>query len=52
MTGSDNLKGNKKTIADYLIVGGMGVKIIGSVQTVANEIAALGRGCGCGRAQL
>ena len=36
--GSENLKWNKKTIADYLIVGGMGVKIIGSVNTVADEI--------------
>lgn len=36
--GSENLKWNKKTIADYLIVGGMGVKIIGSVKTVADEL--------------
>lgn len=36
--GSENLKWNKKTIAEYLVVGGMGVKIIGSVTTVANEL--------------
>lgn len=34
----DGLKWTKKTIADYLMVGGMGVKIIGSVKTVADEL--------------
>lgn len=36
--GSDGLTWNKNTIADYLVVGGMGVKIIGSVKTVADEL--------------
>lgn len=36
--GTDGLKWNKKTIADYLMVGGMGKKIIGSVKTVADEL--------------
>lgn len=36
--GTDGLKWNKKTTADYLKVGGMGNKIIGSVKTVADEL--------------
>lgn len=36
--GSEGLKWNKKTIADYLMVGGMGNKIIGSPKTVADEL--------------
>ncbi|KAF4464986.1 Nitrilotriacetate monooxygenase component A pristinamycin IIA synthase subunit A [Fusarium albosuccineum] len=36
--GTDGLKWNKKTIADYLKVGGMGNRIIGSVKTVADEL--------------
>ncbi|KAJ6166967.1 Nitrilotriacetate monooxygenase component A/pristinamycin IIA synthase subunit A [Penicillium chermesinum] len=33
-----SMKWDKKTIADYLTLGGNGVKIIGSVQTVADEL--------------
>lgn len=36
--GTKDLKWNKKTIAEYLVVGGMGVKIIGSPKTVADEL--------------
>ena len=36
--GTDGLKWNKKTIADFLKVGGMGNRIIGSVKTVADEL--------------
>jgi FMN-dependent oxidoreductase (nitrilotriacetate monooxygenase family) len=36
--GTEGKKWDKKTIADYLTLGGNGVKIIGSVQTVADEL--------------
>ncbi|KAJ5240092.1 Nitrilotriacetate monooxygenase component A/pristinamycin IIA synthase subunit A [Penicillium chermesinum] len=36
--GTEGQKWDKKTIADYLTLGGNGVKIIGSVQTVADEL--------------
>lgn len=36
--GTEGKKWDKKTIADYLTLGGNGVKIIGSVQTVADEM--------------
>ncbi|KAJ5888559.1 hypothetical protein N7495_008600 [Penicillium taxi] len=36
--GSEGKKWDKRTIADYLTLGGNGVKIIGSVQTVADEL--------------
>lgn len=36
--GTDGVTWSKKTIADYLMVGGMGKKIIGSVETVADEL--------------
>ncbi|KAJ5385976.1 hypothetical protein N7509_008517 [Penicillium cosmopolitanum] len=36
--GTEGQKWDKKTIADYLTLGGNGVKIIGSVKTVADEL--------------
>ncbi|KAJ5722526.1 hypothetical protein N7488_000561 [Penicillium malachiteum] len=36
--GTEGKKWDKKTIAEYLTLGGNGVKIIGSVQTVADEL--------------
>ncbi|KAF3386908.1 Dimethyl-sulfide monooxygenase [Penicillium rolfsii] len=36
--GTEGLKWDKRTIADYLVLGGNGVKIIGSVKTVADEL--------------
>ncbi|KAJ5989519.1 hypothetical protein N7481_004729 [Penicillium waksmanii] len=36
--GTEGQKWDKKTIADYLTLGGNGVKIIGSVETVADEL--------------
>ncbi|KAJ5574078.1 uncharacterized protein N7459_008505 [Penicillium hispanicum] len=36
--GTEGKKWDKSTIADYLTLGGNGVKIIGSVQTVADEL--------------
>jgi len=36
--GTEGKKWDKNTIADYLTLGGNGVKIIGSVQTVADEL--------------
>jgi alkanesulfonate monooxygenase SsuD/methylene tetrahydromethanopterin reductase-like flavin-dependent oxidoreductase (luciferase family) len=36
--GSENLKWNKARIADYLLLGGMNAKIVGSPATVADEL--------------
>ncbi|KAJ6115631.1 hypothetical protein N7523_006048 [Penicillium sp. IBT 18751x] len=36
--GTEGRKWDKKTIAEYLTLGGNGVKIVGSVQTVADEL--------------
>ncbi|KAJ5511550.1 hypothetical protein LT330_003785 [Penicillium expansum] len=36
--GTEGQKWDKKTIAEYLVLGGNGVKIIGSVKTVADEL--------------
>ncbi|XHG02370.1 hypothetical protein AWENTII_005726 [Aspergillus wentii] len=36
--GTEGKKWDKKTIAEYLVLGGNGAKIIGSVQTVADEL--------------
>lgn len=36
--GTEGAKWDKRTIADYLVLGGNGVKIIGSVKTVADEL--------------
>lgn len=36
--GGDNQKWTKDTIVDYLLVGGSGARIIGSTQTVADEL--------------
>ena len=36
--GSDGKKWDKRTIAEYLVLGGNGAKVIGSVQTVADEL--------------
>lgn len=36
--GTEGVKWDKRTIADYLVLGGNGVKIIGSVKTVADEL--------------
>ena len=36
--GSDNLKWNKSRIAEYLILGGMHAKVVGSPKTVADEL--------------
>lgn len=36
--GTEGKKWDKNTIADYLTLGGNGVKIVGSVQTVADEL--------------
>ncbi|KAJ5692930.1 hypothetical protein N7462_002353 [Penicillium macrosclerotiorum] len=36
--GTEGKKWDKRTIAEYLVLGGNGVKIIGSVQTVADEL--------------
>jgi FMN-dependent oxidoreductase (nitrilotriacetate monooxygenase family) len=36
--GSENLKWNKNRIAEYLILGGMNAKIVGSPTTVADEL--------------
>ncbi|KAJ5684012.1 uncharacterized protein N7477_000357 [Penicillium maclennaniae] len=36
--GTEGKKWDKKTIAEYLTLGGNGVKIVGSVQTVADEL--------------
>ncbi|KAJ5818126.1 hypothetical protein N7474_003717 [Penicillium riverlandense] len=36
--GGEGKKWNKRTIAEYLVLGGNGVKIIGSVQSVADEM--------------
>ncbi|KAL8791972.1 MAG: hypothetical protein Q9195_005461 [Heterodermia aff. obscurata] len=36
--GTDNLKWNKKTIAEFLILGGMMANVVGSPKTVADEL--------------
>ncbi|KAJ9606724.1 hypothetical protein H2200_008733 [Cladophialophora chaetospira] len=36
--GSENLKWNKNRIAEYLLLGGMNAKIVGSATTVADEL--------------
>ena len=36
--GKENVKWNKNTIAEYLMLGGQGAKIVGSPQTVADEL--------------
>ncbi len=36
--GSANLKWNKARIAEYLLLGGLNAKIVGSPQTVADEL--------------
>jgi len=36
--GSDNLTWNKTRIAEYLLLGGLGAKIVGSAKTVADEL--------------
>ncbi|KAL1981041.1 hypothetical protein VTN96DRAFT_3150 [Rasamsonia emersonii] len=36
--GSENIKWNRRTIAEWLLIGGNGAKIIGSPKTVADEL--------------
>jgi hypothetical protein len=39
--GSDKLKWNKSTIAEYLTLGGMNAKVVGSPNTVGDELERL-----------